>query len=276
MTEPLIRGEMGFYRNADDKYPVYGNYPRHFHFAVPTWTLRTSIECDELSTEGVEKPWELVRARKVEPLTEQPLPLGFSGEPTATLSAYLLPPSDRSIGVINETSVRPFAGTMPLHISEGEVGSGGVRLFSPLEGSPDFDKEMLAWDIKLPRAQMQWLREELTRRPADVVTLAIEVAAYQNEAECMATDYWMHQTFSFEQDTWTPIVGLKITVVSSEQPQPCGSAVEDDPADSDDLDIPRADAPPSPLPALWVSAIRTRLNWVLLLLGLILVGVVIG
>jgi hypothetical protein len=274
MTEPLIRGELGYYRNADDKYPVYGNYPRHFHFAVPTWTLRTSVESDELSTEGVEKPWELVRARKVEPLGETPLALGFSSEPTATVSAYLLPPSDRSIGVINENAVRPFAGTMPLHISEGAVGSGRVRLFPPLEGSPHFDKEMLAWDIKLPRTQMQWLREELTRRPAAVVGLAIEVAAFQNEAECMGTDYWMHQTFSFEQDTSTPIVNVKVSVMTPEQPANAPAATEGDFDDLDDLDEP---IPPPLEPRVdQFAPLQMRLNLLIALLALILLTVVMG
>lgn len=271
MTEELIRGEMGYYRNADDKHPVYGNYPRRFHFAVPSWTLRTSVESDELSTEGIEKPWELLQARKVDPLTETPLPLGFSSEPQATLIADLQLPADRSIAVINEAAVRPFDGDMPLFISEGAVGCGGVRLFPPLKGSPDFDKEMLSWDIKLPRAQMQWLREELTTRPDAVVGLSIEVAAFQHETECIGSDYWMHQTFAFEQDTWTPIVDLKVSVVTPETPT---SAPAETKSDFDDYDEPM---PPPVAPHVdQFAPLQIRLNLVIALLVLILLSVLLG
>lgn len=272
MAGAPIRGELGYYRAAGDERPAYGNFPRRFHFAVPTWTLRTCIESDEVSTEGIEQPWKLVQAQKVAPWAEKlTVPLAFSGEAKASLSAELQPPNDRSIGVISETGVRPFAGTMPLHISEGEVGSGGVRLSPPIAGSRDFDKEMLGWDIKLPRAQMQWLSEELTRRPTAVISLSIEVAAFQSEVECMATDYWMHQTFSFEMDTWTPIVELMVTVVT---PEPV-RASEVEPADDFD-DFEELDTVPMTAPPDRFTPLQTRLNWVVALLVLILLGVLLG
>ncbi|OWQ98241.1 hypothetical protein [Sphingopyxis witflariensis] len=272
MTGAPIRGDLGYYRKAEDERPAYGNFPRRFYFTVPAWTLRTTIESDELSTEGVEEPWRLVQAKKVELFKEKtPLPLGFSGEPKVSLSAELQQESDRPIGVISETGVRPFAGTMPLYISEGEDGSGVVTLHPPQVDSPHFDKEMLSWDIKLPRTQMHWLREELVRRPDAAVHLFIQVAAFQCEVESIATDYWMRQTFSFEMDTWTPIMELSVTVVTPERLKADAGEPEDDFDDFDEVATP-----PPPRPVDRFAPLQARLNWVIAILALILLGVLFG
>lgn len=217
MENALIKREDGFYKEGYNK-PVYTymDLPRYLQFHVSDWILQSSISPDE-QTYRVEHPWQLIGPRKAgfEEISDEgpSLPIHFSTPASFSVSAVLQMEKHRGLAIIDESGCRPFDGKMHLSIRGAETGSGNVWHSSARESDdPDLSEEAIYWNLKLPREKMKWLRDELVCRPNAALILHLSFAAYRSVGESFGAEYWMHQTFSLEPDSWTPIVEAKVTV----------------------------------------------------------------
>lgn len=219
MDEKLTRKERGFYTSEDHARPTYPNLPQRLFLLVPKWTLRSTIKTLEWSSKQ-EKPWEVFQTRKGDRWDNEErsqLPLELDANHGLLLTAHVKSPEDCTYGIIEENGTRAFAGTFYLQISAGNHACGYMRHWPPMNGGPDFCEEAIHFSLTVPREEMEWLRDKLASQPSACLGVSLYVAAFQHDGEAMGAEYWQHQTYRFEPDSFTPILEFSLTVQNDQE-----------------------------------------------------------